>query len=199
MHMNIRKLTIGFGAAAVAAAAVLGTTAASAAPKSPPAPVPSSGLFAGYEGAEVSGYGLAINVHKGIAAPGVTVYGYKFNPADPAARFLWIKPLSGPYATATAPFGGTLKVAAYTLYGMPTNLVLTEAAGNHVTLQPYDPKNVHQVWAPEQYAGDLGRAGWVADAGTGKMIRAAANNKPLELVPPAHWTGTMFTWHQIGD
>jgi len=196
--MNIRKLAIG-AATAVAVAAVLGTTAASAAPKSPPAPVPSSGLFAGYEGAEVSGYGLAINVHKGIAAPGVTVYGYKFNPADPAVRFLWIKPLSGPYATATAPFGGTLKVAAYTLYGMPTNLVLTEAAGNHVTLQPYDPKNVHQVWAPEQYAGDLGRAGWVADAGTGKMIRAAANNKPLELVPPAHWTGTMFTWHQIGD
>ena len=145
--MNIRKLAIG-AATAVAVAAVLGTTAASAAPKSPPAPVPSSGLFAGYEGAEVSGYGLAINVHKGIAAPGVTVYGYKFNPADPAVRFLWIKPLSGPYATATAPFGGTLKVAAYTLYGMPTNLVLTEAAGNHVTLQPYDPKNVHQVWAP---------------------------------------------------
>ena len=196
MHMNIRKLAIG-GAVVAAVAALVGTTAASAAPK--PAPVPSSGIFAGYEGAEVSGYGLAINVHRGIAAPGVTVYGYKFNPADPAARFLWIKPLSGPYATATAPFGGTLKVAAYTLYGMPTNLVLTEAAGNHVTLQPYDPKNVHQVWAPEQYAGDLGRAGWVADAGTGKMIRAAANNKPLELVPPAHWTGTMFTWHQIGD
>ena len=21
----------------------------------------------------------------------------------------------------------------------------------------------------------------------------------LELVAPAHWTGTMFTWHQIGD
>jgi hypothetical protein len=196
--MNARKLVI---AGAVALAATVGSTAAAfAAPSPAPAPAPpSSGIFAGYEGAEVSGYNMAINVHGQVAKPGVTVYGYTFNPADPANRFLWIKPLSGPYTTATAPFGGTLKVAAYAPDGRPTNLVLTEAAGNHVTLQPYDANNIHQVWAPMQYTGDLGHAGWVADAGTvAKMIREAGNNQPLQLIAPVHWKQTMFAWDQIG-
>jgi len=170
------------------AGAAVATVNAAAAPTLPAAAVPAMGIYAGYIGAQVNGYGYAIDVQSGFAVPNWPLISWPFSATDPAQQFYWFT-----YAGSdeTHPYGSPVKIAEYAPNGHLTNLVMADIGKGVIELRVANG-SLFQRW-------DWNGVGWINEA-TGLMLKANGGGAFLTGVTPSS-TGTpatSYTFHTIG-
>lgn len=118
--------------------AVVATVPAGAAPAASAASAPAMGIYAGYIGAQVNGYGYAMDVQSGFAVPGWPLISWPFSATDPAQQFYWFT-----YAGSdeTHPYGSPVKIAEYAPNGHLTNLVMADIGKGVIELRVANGSN----------------------------------------------------------
>jgi hypothetical protein len=171
---------------------VRATVPAGAAGASPAAPIttaaPAMGIYAGYIGAQVNGYGYAMDVQSGFAVPNWPLISWPYSATDPAQQFYWFT-----YAGSDEihPYGTPVKIAEYAPDGHLTNLVVADIGGGVIELRVANG-STFQRW-------DWNGFGWINEA-TGRMLKANGGGAFLTGVTPSSTPtpAASYTFHTIG-